>query len=77
MAATLAAIPFPGIISDPLINDGQPTIAGTAIMVAEVLRPGCIDLPLTTVAWKLGLTLAQVRAALDYYIATRKYRSVR
>lgn len=58
------------IVSDPNVRRGRPVIAGTGIMVSDIAAyTNFQGMTPDELAVQLGLTLAQVHAALAYYYA--------
>ena len=58
------------IVSDPAVEDGAPTIAGTRIRVSDIAAYHIYDARRPEeLAADFKLTLAQVHAALAYYYA--------
>ncbi len=58
------------IVSDPKVRGGRPIIAGTGIRVSDIAAyTNFQGMTSDELAAQLGLTLAQVHAALAYYYA--------
>jgi uncharacterized protein (DUF433 family) len=65
--------PDAGIISDPRLRHGEPVVAGTATPVRAVAELWNQGLPAEEIPIRLPhLTLAQVFAALAYYLGHRQ-----
>lgn len=71
MTATAAVDIGTLIVSSPEIRGGRPRIAGTGITVMRIAGWQKLGFTAEEIARKVGLSLAQIHAALAYYHANK------
>ncbi len=63
-------LPINEIVSNPDLHDGQPSLAGTKLLVSDIIAWGKGQ-PVEDVAAFFNITLGQVYAAFAYYYLNR------
>ncbi len=68
-APRVTTVDLPRIVCDPSLHGGRPVVGGTGVTVKRIACWYQMGMTAERIAQEIGLTLAQVHAALSYYFA--------